>query len=174
MAPLLRRSWALRGHPPDSKYKAGCREKVSVAAGLWLSPLREQLRLTYQTLVNGYFSNVEVAALLEALVQTLSDPVVTLWDGGTMHKGDPIRALEEESGRRLTIELLPPHASSLMPVEFLWRWLKYGRLCNFTPKDAKELNEAIVRELDAVWDNQGLLMSFFHQSDLPVPRALLT
>jgi transposase len=174
MAPLLRRSWALRGHPPESKHKAGHREKVSVAAALWLSPARDQLRLTYQTLVNGYFSNVEVAAFLGAVVQALAEPVIALWDGGTMHKGDPIRALVEESQGRLDIEPLPPHASSLMPVEFVWRWLKYGRLCNFTPKDANDLNEAVIRELDAVWDNQGLLASFFHQSDLPVPRALFT
>lgn len=54
MAPLLRRSWALRGHPPESKYKAGHREKVSVAAALWLPPLRDRLHLAYQTLINGY------------------------------------------------------------------------------------------------------------------------
>jgi transposase len=174
MAPLLRRSWALRGHPPKSKYKAGHREKVSVAAALWLSPLRDQLGLGYQTLVNGYFTNVEVAAFLGAIVPGLSSPVIVLWDGGTMHKGDPIRALVEESQGRLDIEPLPAHAPTLMPVEFLWRWLKYGRLCNFTPQDADDLNAAVVRELDAVWDNQGLLASFFHQSDLPLPRTLLT
>lgn len=174
MAPLLRRSWALRGCPPPSKHKAGHREKVSVAAAFWLSPRRDQLRLTYQTLLNGYFSNVEVAALLQAIVQTGAEPVVVLWDTGTMHQGDPIRALLEKSRGRLAIEPLPPHASSLMPVEFLWRWLKYGRLCNFTPQDANDLNAAVVRELDAIWDNQGLLMSFFHQSDLPIPRALFT
>ena len=174
MAPLLRRSWALRGHPPESKYKAGHREKVSVAAALWLAPLRDQLGLTYQTLVHGYFSNTEVAAFLGAVVQALSDPVVVIWDGGTMHKGDPIRALVQELQGHLDIELLPPHASSLMPVEFLWRWLKYGRLCNFSPQDANDLNEAVVRELDAIWNNQGLLTSFFHQSDLPMPRALIT
>jgi transposase len=174
MAPLLRRSWALRGHPPASKYKAGHREKVSVAAGFWLSPLRDQLHLTYQTLVNGYVTNVEVAALLGAIVQAVSSPVITLWDCGTMHQGDPIRALVAESQGRLDIEPLPAHAPELMPVEFLWRWLKYGRLCNFTPRDAHDVNEAVVRELDAIWDNQGLLASFFHQSALPLPRTLLT
>jgi transposase len=174
MAPLLRRSWALRGHPPESKHKAGHREKVSVAAVLWLSPLRDQLRLAYQTLVNGYFNNLEVVAFLETILPGLPDPVIVLWDGGTMHKGDPIRTLVEESQGRLMIEPLPPHASSLMPVEFVWRWLKYGRLCNFTPRDASDLNDAISRELDAIWDNLGLLRSFFHQSDLPLPRALFT
>jgi transposase len=174
MAPLLRRSWALRGHPPKSTYKKRRREKVSVAAALWLSPLRHQLRLTYQTLVNGYFCNTEVAAFLGAVVPGLSDPVIVVWDGGPMHQGDPIRTLVEEWQGHLDIELLPPYASSLMPVEFVWRGLKYGRLCNFTPQGAEDLNEAVVRELDAIWDNQGLLTSFFYQSDLPLPRALFT
>jgi transposase len=174
MAPLLRRSWAPRGHPSKSKSKKGHREKVSVAAALWLPPLRDRLHLAYQPLINGYFSNVEVAEFLGAAVQGLPGPVIALWDGGTMHKGDPIRALVEESRGRLDIEPLPAHAPELMPVEFLWRWLKYGRLCNFAPRDAHHLNEAVVRELDAIRDNQVLLSSFFHQSDLPLPRALLT
>src|SRR5512142_843163 len=174
MAPLLRRSWAPRGHPSESKYKAGRREKVSVAAALWLPPLRDRLHLAYQTLINGYFSNVEVAEFLGCAVQGLPGPVIAIWDGGSMHKGDPIRALVEESQGHLDIEPLPAHAPELMPVEFLWRWLKYGRLGNFAPRDAHHLNEAMVRELDAIRDNQVLLSSFFHQSDLPLPRALLT
>ena len=71
MVPLLRRSWALRGHPPEFKHKAAHREKVSVAAALYLTPRRHRLRLAYQTLVNGYFSNVEVAEFLQGAVQWL-------------------------------------------------------------------------------------------------------
>jgi transposase len=64
MAPLRRRSWSLRGHPPQSQEKTDHREKVSIAGALWLTPLRDRLHCAYQTLVNGYFSNVEVAAFL--------------------------------------------------------------------------------------------------------------
>jgi transposase len=174
MTPLLRRSWAPRGHPPESKHKANHREKVSIAAALWLPPERDRPHLAYQTIVNGYFTNVEVAEFINAAVQGLPGPVIAIWDGGTMHKGEPIRTLKQESGRRLDFEPLPPHAPMLMPVEFLWRWLKYGRLCNFTPRDAHDLNETVGRELDAILDNHVLLANFFHQSDLPLPRALLT
>jgi DDE superfamily endonuclease len=174
MAPLLRRSWALRGHPPESKYKAGHREKVSVAAALWLTPLRDQLQLAYQTLVNGYFTNVEVAEFLSGAVQGLPDPLIVLWDGGTMHKGGPIRELVEQSTGRLDLEPLPPHAPELMPVEQVWKWLKYDRLCNFAPQDACHLNEAVVRELEAARENQELLRDLFHLSDLPLPRTLLS
>jgi transposase len=174
MAPLLHRSWALRGQPPKSKYKAGHREKVSVAGVLWLSPEWDHLGLGYQTLVNGYFTNVEVAALLGGIVPTLDSPAIVLWDSGTMHKGPPIRELVEEFQGRLDIEPLPAHAPRLMPVEFVWRWLKYGRLCNFTPKDAHDLNEAVIRELNAILNNQVLLASFCHQSDLPLSLTLIT
>jgi transposase len=174
MAPLVRRSWALRGHPPTLKQKSGHREKVSVAAAFWLPPARDRVCLAYQSLVNGYYLNVEVAEFLNAAVAGLPAPVIVLWDSGSMHKGGPIRAAVEESGGRLDIEPLPPYASTLMPVEFLWRWLKYGRLCNFAPRDAQDLNEAVHRELDAIRDNHALLTSFFHQSDLPLPRTLIT
>src|SRR5215470_13487995 len=80
MAPLLRRSWALRGHPSQQKHKAGHREKVSVAAAFYLTPLRDRLGLAYQTLTNGYFSNWEVAQFLQCAVGGLGGPVVALWD----------------------------------------------------------------------------------------------
>lgn len=174
MAPLLRRSWALRGQRPRLEQKVGHREKVSVAAALWLPPLRDRLHLAYQTRINGYFTNVEVAEFLGCAVAGLPGPVIALWDGGTMHKGDPIRALLEECRGRLDIESLPANAPELMPVEPLWDWLKYGQLCNFAPRDCHHLNQAVVGELEAIRENQELLESFYHLSDLPLPRALLT
>jgi DDE superfamily endonuclease len=174
MAPLLRRSWSLRGQPPPIKQKAGHREKVAVAAALWLTPLRDRLGLAYQTLVNGYFNNEGVADFLRGAVQGWDEPLVVVWDRGTMHKGDPIRELQGEAEGRLDIEPLPAHAPELMPVEFLWRWLKYGQLCNFAPQDASHLNEAVIGELESIREDQGLLRSFFHLSDLPLPRALLS
>ena len=78
MAPLVRRSWAPRGHPPMMKQEAGRRQKVSVAAALWLPPLRDRLGLAYQTLVNGYFTNVEVAEFIGCAVEGLPGPVIAI------------------------------------------------------------------------------------------------
>ena len=174
MAPLRRRSWSLRGHPPQSKEKVGHREKVSIAGALWLTPSRDRLSFAYQTLVDGYFSNVEVAEFLEGGLQWLTEPLVVLWDRGNMHKGDPINELVAQSGGRLDLEPLPSHAPKLNPVEQVWTWLKYGRLCNFPPPDAQHLNEVVIRELDAIREDQGRLRNFFHASDLPLPRTLLS
>lgn len=174
MAPLRRRSWSLRGHPPQIKEKARHREKVSVAGALWLTPWRDQLNFAFQTRVNGYFSNVEVAEFLDGALQWLTDPLVVIWDSGTMHKGGPISDLVAGSKGRLDLETLPPHAPTLNPVEQVWTWLKYSRLCNFAPQDAHDLNEAISRELDPIRNDQHRLRNFFHASLLPLPRALLS
>jgi len=58
-----------------------------------------------------------------------------------------------------------------MPVEPLWKGLKYDRLCNFAPEDAHQLNEVVLEELEAIRDDQPRLRNFFHASDLPLPRA---
>jgi transposase len=99
--------------------------------------------------------------------------VVVIWDGGSMHKGDPIRELLQQYPRRLALEPLPAQASELMPLEQVWTWLKYGRLCNFPPQNASQLNEVIFRALNTIRDDQERLQNFFHASDLPLPRALL-
>jgi len=75
---------------------------------------------------------------------------------------------------RLSLEKFPPYAPILNPVEPAWSWLKYWRLCNFAPHDAHHLNEAIVAELTSIQNDQGMLQSFFHASELPLPRALLS
>ena len=115
-----------------------------------------------------------MAEFLTGALRGLPGPLIVLWDGGTMHKGEPIREVVAQSRGRWGIEPMPAHAPELMPVEFLWRRLKYGRLCNFAPRDGPHVNEAVVRELEPIREDQELLRSFFHLSDLPLPRALLS
>jgi transposase len=176
MAPLVRRTWAPRGETPKllQSNGVGPREKVSVAAALWLTPRRDQLGLYFQTLVNEFFDPWNVAAFLEALLVAVPGRVVVVWDGGPMHKGDPVRQTEEVYSDRITLERLPPYAPMLNPVEPLWSWLKYDRLSNFAPRNALELNQRVFAELIQVRRDQKLLQALFHASDLALPRALFS
>lgn len=173
MAPLVRRTWAVRGRTPILRQQGKHREKVSVAAALCLSPRRDRLGLFFQTLVNDYFNNQAAAAFLQMLLQEIPGRMVVVWDGGSMHKGDPIREQVERFGPRLSLERLPPYAPMLNPVEPIWSWLKYGRLCNYAPADGRQLEEAVMRELTSIYRDQDALRNFWHASDLPLPRTLL-
>jgi hypothetical protein len=176
MAPLVRRTWAPQGQTPDFVQSGGRgpREKVSVAAALWLSPRRDRLGLYFKTVVNGYFDNWYVTAFLEAMMHDLSGRFVVVWDGGPMHKGDPIQRLTDHFAEHLCLEALPPWAPMLNPTEPLWGWLKYDRLCNYAPWDAAELDGRAVAELEAVKDDQQFLRGLYHASELPLPRTLLS
>ena len=174
MAPLVRRTWSPRGETPKLVQSRSYHDKVSVAAALWLSPRRDRLGLYFQTLVNDYFNNWYAAAFLEALLGELTGRVVVVWDGGSMHKGDPIRQLEDHFASRLSLEKFPPDSPELDPVEPLWSWLKYSRLCNFGPEDARQLNDRVIAELTPIREDQDFLKNLFHASELPLPRALLS
>ena len=174
MAPLVRRTWGLRGQRPTLHQRGKHREKVSIAGALWWAPWRRpQLGLIFQTLVDAYFNNERSAVFLEVLMREIAHPIVVVWDGGNMHKGDPIREAIERFQPRLTLEKLPPYAPMLNPVEPLWSWLKYSRLCNAAPASASELNRSVLRELQQISADQDFLRSMWHGSKLPLPRALL-
>jgi transposase len=174
MAPLTRRTWAPRGQTPALAQRSGTREKVSVAAAVWLSPRRDRLGLYFHTLAGGYFDSWYMAAFLEAVLQDLPGRFIVVWDGGPMHKGEPIRDLMSHFAGRLELERLPPYAPTLNPVESLWSWLKWSRLSNLGPRNATELDARLVAELGRGQEDQVFLRSLFHASNLPLPRALLS
>ena len=97
MGPLLRRTWSPRGQTPAITQSGAHRQKVSVAAAVWLSPRRDHLGLYFHTLADGYFDNWYVTAFLEAMLRDLPGRFVVVWDGGPMHKGEPIRRVGEPS-----------------------------------------------------------------------------
>jgi transposase len=174
MAPLVRRTWAPRGQRPILKQRGKHREKVSIAGALSWTPWRRRpLGLVYQTLVNEYFNNQKVASFLEVLMREIPERLIVVWDGGPMHKGDPINQALERFHPRLTLERLPPYAPMLNPVEPLWSWLKYSRLCNAAPANAVTLDHNVHRELRPISDNQDFLRAMWHGSELPLPRVLL-
>jgi hypothetical protein len=172
LAPLVRRTLAPRGQTPILKQRARQRDKVSVAGALWLTPRRDRLGLFFQTLVNDHFESEATALFLKAVAESLPGPVVAVWDQGSMHKGDPIRAVLAEHAQ-LWLEPLPPYAPELNPVEGVWRWLKWEQLCNFAPRDVVELEGRALAELESIQGNQEQLHSIWHSSDLPLPRKLL-
>jgi transposase len=174
MTPLVRRTWAPRGQTPVLVQKMGKREKVSIAGALWLPPNRDRLEWFSQTLVNAYYDNQCVTVFLELLLAEVGGRLVLIWDGGPMHRGEPIQELLAAQAHRLSLEPLPPYAPELNPVEPAWSWLKYGRLCNFSPKNVQQLHSHVLKELRHLGTNQTLLRGFFKASQLEIPRALIT
>jgi transposase len=167
LLPLLRRSQAPRGQPLLLKHRARHRDKVSLIAALTLSPVRQQVSMHFRTYPMGYVNKEEAAAFLSQLLRHLRGEVIVVWDGGSMHKGEPLRELLKRHPR-LSIERLPPYAPDLNPVEFLWEHLKYNELVNFAAEDAKELDGVAHEVLGDIRQERQRLKSFWQHCGLPL------
>lgn len=174
LSPLVRRTLAVKGETPVMPQRIRHREKVSVAAALWLSPLRDEAGLYYRVLLNESFDGLRSAILLEGLLRHLPGNVVVVWNQGGMHRGPWVRGVEQRHRGRLWLEDFPPYAPELNPVEQVWANLKNIRLCNFAAQNGRELLGAVLQELWEIRWDQDLLWSFFHGADLPLPRKLLS
>jgi len=173
MGPLLRRTWAPQGRTPRLLQRSRHREKVSIAAAFWWAPRpRRRLGLYYETLRDGYYNNERMAGFLERLMRELPGRALVVWDGGNMHKGDPIRDLVTRVAPRLHLERLPAYAPMLNPVEPVWSWLKHSRLANYPPPDTATSERRIHRELESIRSDQDFLRSMWQASDLPLPATL--
>jgi transposase len=167
--PTVRRSWSKTGQTPILDGDGGHRHKVSVIGALSISPQRHRLGFYFHTRLDGYFGAGEVVEFLRDLLRQFRGKVVVLWDGGSNHKGPLIREFLKRN-RRLQLVRLPAYCPDLNPVEFVWSWLKWGKLCNFAPEQLDQLNEWIVEYLIALKFDPGLLGILWNRSDLPFPE----
>jgi len=65
----------------------GSRKKVSVIAGLSVSPEAQRLGLYFATEPDGFFTADKVTKFLRDLLKHLRGPVIVVWDRGPNHKG---------------------------------------------------------------------------------------
>lgn len=168
MAPLRRRSLALRGQTPMLQVRESNRDKVSVAAALWKTADRELVRLHYRTYPDAHINSLGYAEFLEELLEQRlpRGPVVIVHDGGPMHRGEALEALADDQDRLWALHRLPPYAPMFNPLEELWNWLKYDELPNFAPVDVPQLDAVIHQRLDGLHRNQPRLRTFLAATPL--------
>jgi hypothetical protein len=166
LLPLVRRTLAPRGQTPILRHRARQRDKVSAAAALTLSPVQGHVSLYFQTYPNRYINNEAYAQFLHGLLRKIPHPLVVVHDGGSMHKGDPLRELCG-AFPRLELNPLPPYAPDYNPVEHLWNFEKDKELANFVPNDVRSLDSTVSGCLQKVSHDQNRLRSFFAATPLP-------
>lgn len=169
LGPLVRRTLAPRGQTPKLPVRGRHRQKVSVIAALTLSPRGRRLGLYFRTAVNGSFTGATVADFLRHLLRHLRGRVVVVGDRWSGHRGPDVRAVQA-ANPRLHLESLPAYAPELNPVEHLWSQLKWGRLANFAPDDADELDDRIRPELRSLTKRRDLLRGCWKGANLKLPR----
>jgi transposase len=159
----VQRTWAPRGQTPLLRHHAQ-RERISVISGLSVSPRRRRCGL-YFLLARKNIQHPEVCAFLRDLLRHLRGPVIVIWDSGTPHRGDAIRALQARYPR-LHVYRFPGYAPELNPDEGVWQLAKRA-LANGRPDSQDELFHRLRGQLARISHSQSALRGCIHGSDLP-------
>jgi len=137
------RTYAPRGQTPVLRVKL-TRDHLDVISAI--TPAGK----LYLSLQEGASKSVDIVAFLQQLLRQIPGKLLVLWDGASIHRGQPVKDfLATASGQRLHIEALPSYAPDLNPDEGVWHQLKGVELknvCCATPQELRqELRKATAR-----------------------------
>ena len=166
MGPLVRRSWAPRGHTPVLMQRGRSRTKVSVIGALSISPQRRRVRSHFRLLANANFDAAGVLKFLQQLCRAIGGPIELVWDRSQAHRGQPVKGWLERNAHRIHTTLLPGYAPELNPVELIWGHIKTNRLANFAPVELDELFDQTHFATADISDDGDLLRSFLKHCPL--------
>lgn len=166
MAPLVRRSWSVRGHTPVLRQRGRSQQKVSAIAALCVLPNRDRIALYFRLHPDANINTERAMEFLEHLQRQLHTPIVLVWDSFQAHKGELIHQCVLP--RSAHLEYLPPYAPELNPVEYLWAYLKTNPLANDPAFDLHTLAYRARRAAHSVQHRQDLLRSFLRHTGLPL------
>lgn len=161
MAPLVRRSWSLRGYTPVLRQRMRRHQKVSAIAALCIAARRNRLALYFRLLPEANINADRVMDFLEHLQRQLRSPIVLIWDRFKAHLGPLIDECVPPHSAHLAY--LPPYAPELNPVEYLWAYLKTNPLANDPTFDLLTLTRCAARSVQC---QPALLRAFLRHTGL--------
>lgn len=165
MMPLVRRSWAPRGHTPLLFQRTQSHKKVSVIAAICVSPKRDRIHLYFRLHPDANINATYVLDFLKNLSRQLNNPAVLIWDRLLAHKAKKVHSYIRDS-KTWHAEFFPPYAPELNPVENVWSYMKRNPLANDAPYDLFDLMTKTRHHGRSLQNKQDLLRSFVRHTPL--------
>jgi hypothetical protein len=167
IAPLVRRSLAPRGQTPIIKI-SNPHGKISVIGAIVLQRQPIQFSFYFHLLEdNANFKGGSVATFVKYLREQIDGSITLLWDDYCIHRARPVKKYIEATPT-IAVAEFPPYAPELNPVDYVWSYVKYGRMANYCPSNLTELRQRITEELTLVAEQPALLRLLFSRAGLPL------
>src|SRR5215467_10482292 len=118
----------------------GCRPSWSNIGGrsLTISPQSKFGFYFHLLSDNDNFRGNSIAAFVSSVRFRIGGPLIIIWDQIPIHKSYPVEHYVSQHDD-IFIESFPPYAPELNPVDYVWAYVKYGRLANYCPKNLNQL-----------------------------------
>ena len=165
LLPVVRRTWAPRGHTPVICHR-GKWKRASMAAALCYGSRGGGAALAFHHQVGAYDTDTLIGAL-DQLLRFLGGQKATLvWDGLPAHRSLAMRAWLRRQRSWLVVEPLPGYAPDLNQVEALWSSLKGMELANLAGDTLNDVIAAAERGIQRIRDTHHLAYSFLRHCGL--------
>lgn len=135
----LRRLWTLRGQPAlvdSTSPKYG--EKASFYSAVCL-----ETGEVFASELVGNSCAATSAQFLADLRQRYPGPLVVIWDNGSAHGGEAIRAYLKTPGLDLRLVRLPPYSPDFNADEAIWKWVREEVTANTCFGTASKVSAAV-------------------------------
>jgi transposase len=136
------------------------RDHLSVMGAV--TPQGQIFTMVRQESLNG----MHTIEFLFHLGHVAGDRLLLIWDRSPIHRRAEVMEVLAEAGRAIDLEILPPYAPDLNPVEWLWKHLKKVELRNRACLDLEELHMELHLALGRARRRPALVRSFFEGAGL--------
>ena len=161
LIPCVVRTYAPRGDRPVLRGRL-TRDHLSVISAV---TTRGQL---FTAIGEHALDSFDVVRFLEHLLECLGCPLLLIWDGSSIHKGQVQDFLQEVGAEQLLVEPLPDYAPELNPDEGVWQYLKQVELANVHCLTIRRLRWHVRRAIMRLRSSPSLVLSFFAGAELPL------
>jgi transposase len=165
LLPVVRRTWAPRGHTPVIRHHFKWK-RTSMAAGLCYGSHGGGAQLAFHRQADPYDTDTLIAALGELRRALGGQKATLLWDGLPAHRSRAMRSWLQHQRSWLVVERLPAYAPELNPVEALWSNLKGVELANLAGEHLEEVTAAAERGIQRIRRTHHLAFSFLRHCGL--------
>jgi putative transposase len=162
LEPLVRPTWARRGHAPVQKVSENHHDRISVIGAMAIRITKpKRFSFLFQlSQDNTNFHGRTVVPFLARLYNKLKGDIHLVWDSIKIHTAEPVN-LFLAVHPAIKVFFFPPYAPELKPVDNVWGYIKYNRLANFCPRDLLELRKRVRSELFRIQKNQICWRPYF-------------
>jgi transposase len=114
---------------------------------------------------DGPITGVEVVRFLLHLERCLLGPLIVIWDGASIHRGEAVkRFLATGHGARIHLVRLPGYAPELNPDEGVWHTLKDKELANIACVDLPQLRQEVEKAIRRLQRRPELIRGYFREA----------
>lgn len=164
--PVVRRTWAPRGHPPVLTAVGAHWKGLSIAAALAFRWDGRCSRVYFQTQLGAYTDTTLIRFLRSLKRHFRGQRVMLIWDGLNSHKSRAMTAYLAAQRTWLTVERLPAYAPELNPVEQIWGNVKTCDLATICAVDVTELRRPLRAGFNRIRRRTALPFGFLHHAGL--------